>query len=104
MKKAKHLLAFLLTAALCLALVACGSPKGNSDSAGAGNNAVSDSTSGNTDAQPVEVVVFAAASMEASLTEIADLYKEVAPNVTLIFTFESSGTLRTQIKEGARCV
>ena len=51
----------------------------------------------------MEVIVFAAASMEATLTEIADLYKEVAPNVTLTFTFDSSGTLKTQIEEGAPC-
>ena len=47
--------------------------------------------------------MFAAASLEATLTEIADLYKEVAPEVTLTFSFESSGTLRTQIIEGAVC-
>ena len=47
--------------------------------------------------------MFAAASLEATLTEIADLYKEVAPEVTLTFSFESSGTLRTQIIEGAAC-
>ena len=46
-------------------------------------------------------MVFAAASMEATLTEIAELYKEVAPWVTLTFTFDSSGTLKTQIEEGA---
>lgn len=40
------------------------------------------------------------ASMEATLTEIAELYKEVAPWVTLTFTFDSSGTLKTQIEEG----
>ena len=41
--------------------------------------------------------------MEATLTQIADLYKEVAPNVKLTFTFDSSGTLKTQIEEGAVC-
>ena len=51
----------------------------------------------------MEVVVFAAASMEATLTQIADLYKEVAPNVKLTFTFDSSGTLKTQIEEDAVC-
>lgn len=54
-------------------------------------------------AEPVELVVFAAASMTETLTEIADLYKEVAPNVTLTYTFDSSGTLKTQIQEGAEC-
>lgn len=31
------------------------------------------------------------------------MYKEVAPNVTLTFNFDSSGTLVTQIEEGADC-
>ena len=53
--------------------------------------------------EPVELVVFAAASMTETLTEIADLYKEVAPNVTLVYNFDSSGTLKTQIQEGADC-
>lgn len=52
-------------------------------------------------AEPVELIVFAAASMTESLTKIADLYKAVAPNVTLTFNFASSGTLKTQIQEGA---
>ncbi len=57
-----------------------------------------------TDAEEnIEIVVFAAASMTETLTEIAELYKEVAPNVTLTFNFDSSGTLKTQIEEGAVC-
>ena len=50
-----------------------------------------------------EVIVFAAASMTETLTEIADLYKAAQPDVDLIFNFDSSGTLKTQIQEGARC-
>ncbi len=49
-----------------------------------------------------ELVVFAAASMTESLTQIAELYKAVAPDVTLVFNFDSSGTLQTQIEEGAQ--
>lgn len=52
---------------------------------------------------PVELTVFAAASMTETLTEIQALYKDAAPNVTLIFNFDSSGTLKTQIEEGADC-
>ena len=53
--------------------------------------------------EEVELVVFAAASMTETLTEIAELYKEVAPNVTVTYNFDSSGTLKTQIQEGADC-
>jgi len=55
------------------------------------------------DAEEVELIVFAAASMTETLEEIAKLYKEVAPNVTLVYNFDSSGTLKTQIEEGADC-
>ncbi len=54
-------------------------------------------------AEPVELIVFAAASMTESLTQIAEMYKTVAPNVNLIYNFDSSGTLKTQIEEGADC-
>jgi molybdate transport system substrate-binding protein len=49
------------------------------------------------------VVVFAAASMTESLNEIAGLYKKVAPDVEIVYNFDSSGTLKTQIQEGADC-
>lgn len=52
-------------------------------------------------AEPVELFVSAAASLTDVLAEIAESYKAVAPNVTLTFTFDSSGTLQTQIEEGA---
>ncbi len=55
------------------------------------------------DAEPVELVVFAAASMTETLGEIAEMYKEVAPGVTLTFNFDSSGTLKTQIENDAEC-
>jgi molybdate transport system substrate-binding protein len=45
--------------------------------------------------------VFAAASLTEALTEIADLYKKTAPNVKIYFNFDSSGTLQTQIENGA---
>jgi len=50
-----------------------------------------------------EVVVFAAASMTETLKEISGLYAKVAPNVKLVFNFDSSGTLKTQIQQGAAC-
>ena len=53
--------------------------------------------------EPVEVIVFAAASMTETLTEIGNAYMEENPEVTLIFNFDSSGTLKTQIQEGADC-
>ncbi len=54
-------------------------------------------------AEQTEIMVFAAASMTETLTEIGDLYEADHPEVKLIFNFESSGTLKTQIQEGADC-
>ena len=90
----KKVLAGLLAAAMVLSLAACGS----SDK---GTTAAAPETTA--PAEEVEVIVFAAASMTETLTEIADMYKEAAPNVTLTFNFDSSGTLKTQIQEGADC-
>ncbi|MEY8388632.1 molybdate ABC transporter substrate-binding protein [Oscillospiraceae bacterium 38-13] len=50
-----------------------------------------------------ELVVFAAASLQETLTEIGELYQRDRPGVTLVFNFDSSGTLSTQIAEGAAC-
>ena len=55
------------------------------------------------EAEPVELIVFAAASMTETLTEIKDMYEEANPGVTLIYNLDSSGTLKTQIQEGADC-
>ena len=49
------------------------------------------------------VTVFAAASMTESMNEIAELYKKVAPDVSVVYNFDSSGTLKTQIQAGAEC-
>jgi molybdate transport system substrate-binding protein len=53
--------------------------------------------------QSAELVVFAAASMTETMEQIAELYKKKAPNVKLTYNFDSSGTLKTQIQEGAEC-
>ncbi len=61
------------------------------------------SACGGETAQDVEVTVFAAASMTENLTEIKTTYEKDHPGVTLTFNFDSSGTLLTQIQEGADC-
>lgn len=118
----KKLLASLLACALGISLAACGSSSISSSTEDTEAAAAADETEAadtaseeeTTEAEEpaeetadtaenVEVVVFAAASMTETLTEISEMYKEVAPNVTLTFNFDSSGTLKTQIQEGAAC-
>lgn len=47
--------------------------------------------------------VFAAASMTESLEELKAVFEEENPDLNLVFNFDSSGTLKTQISEGADC-
>jgi molybdate transport system substrate-binding protein len=54
-----------------------------------------------TDAPKAELLVSAAASLTDVMPKIAEEYAKVAANVTLTFTYGASGTLQTQIEEGA---
>lgn len=96
--------AFALAAAFALAfsLAGCGgasSAASPSSAVSAGSGAASASQA-ETGGEPVELTVFAAASLTETLNQIAEDCKTVAPNVTLTFNFDSSGTLKTQIQEG----
>ena len=53
--------------------------------------------------ESVELIVFAAASMTETLTELGNQYMAENENVTIVFNFDSSGTLKTQIQEGSDC-
>ena len=50
-----------------------------------------------------EVYAFIAASLSNSMKEIQKDFNELYPNVTIYYSADSSGTLQTQIEEGARC-
>ena len=54
-------------------------------------------------AEPVELIVFAAASMTETLTQLGEQYMADHPEMSIVFNFDSSGTLKTQIQEGADC-
>lgn len=76
--------------------------------AGCSGNASDDSSSSApasaaSEADQVELVIFAAASMTETLTELSNAYMEENPNVDVVLNFDSSGTLKTQIQEGADC-
>ena len=49
------------------------------------------------------LTVFAAASMQYSLEKISSIYTNLNPDVEIVYNFDSSGTLKTQIIEGADC-
>lgn len=82
-------------AAAALGLAACG---GNSASTDGGNGSASKD-----DAKKSAIVVFAAASMTESLTRAGDQFAAANDQYELSFNYDSSGTLKTQIQEGADC-
>lgn len=92
----KKFLALVLALVLAFALVGCGSTVTEP-------SASPSAASAEPSAAPVELTVFAAASMTETLDQVIELYKAVAPNVTITPTYDSSGTLMTQISEGAVC-
>ena len=80
---------------LLLALSACGTaPAAEEEAASSAETAA---------AEPVTLQVFAAASMTETLDAIIAQYEEENPGVTIVPTYDSSGTLKTQIQEGAEC-
>ena len=99
--KRRALILGSLALSLSLLLSACGGTAASSQasSAPASSAAASSEASG----ESVQLTVFAAASLTETLNEISEQYKTVAPNVELVFNFDSSGTLKTQIEEGADC-
>ena len=102
MKHAK-LLALLLAGVLAASLTACGSTGGGS-SAAPDSSAPSSAVSEPDGQEPTgEIIVFAAASMTETLNEIKTTYEAAHPGVTITYNFDSSGTLKTQIEEGADC-
>jgi len=101
----KKTIALLLVFAMALALCACsGAASSAAPAASSAAPASSEPASSETAqpaAEPVELIVFAAASMQETLTELGEAYTAANPAVTIVYNFDSSGTLKTQIQEGA---
>ena len=81
-------------------LTACGGSSSSTASSIASSAAASSEAASG---ESVELIVFAAASLTETLNAIAETYSAENPGVTFSFNFDSSGTLKTQIQEGADC-
>ena len=105
MKKLTALLT-VLSMLLCL-LAGCGNAKTEAPAATAAPAPAATAAPAVPATEPapekVELIVFAAASMTETLTMLGDQYMADHPEVTIVFNFDSSGTLKTQIQEGADC-
>ena len=94
----KKYLSLLLSLSLVLALSACGAKNETaSQPAEAEEKAPAEAL------ETAEISVFAAASMQESLDAAIQLYEAANPNVSVVTTYDSSGTLLKQIQEGAVC-
>lgn len=90
MKKRSKAIAALLALAVSMTACLTGCGRTNTDT--------------NADAsEKTELVVFAAASMTETLNQIKTDYEAQYKDITLTYNFDSSGTLKTQIQEGAIC-
>lgn len=107
----KKVLSLMLAGAMVLSMTACGSQNtdqgaANDTSAKAEQSDSSEAAKENSDSEELEstqITVFAAASLENALNEVIKKYNETQPNVTIIPSYDSSGTLLAQIEEGAAC-
>ncbi len=125
MKIKTKLLSLALAAAMVLSMAACGGSNTSSNqssnannsqqtsSSASDNNTKTDSSSssgssgsGSTASVPKAegtIYVSAAASMTESLDKVIADFKAANPNVDIVATYDSSGTLKTQIQAGSPC-
>ena len=109
----------LLMAAMALSLAACGSSNSTDSSSKSSSKAESTSaSSASSEAESASsakstadgevfddttVTVFAAKSLNSVMETLISEYNKTQPNVKLVGSYDSSGTLMTQIEEGASC-
>lgn len=104
----KKVISLMLVAAMGLFLAACRNT--NTDQGASTDTSAAEQTDAS-EAAPesadqldsTTITVFAAASLENALNEVIEKYNESQPNVTVVPSYDSSGTLLAQIEEGAAC-
>ena len=99
----QKLTALLLTLVMAGSLTACGGAAGSTPASSAAEPAAPEETAPAGTGLSGEIIVFAAASMTETLTQLKDTFEAANPGVTVTCNFDSSGTLKTQIEEGADC-
>ena len=97
-KLGMKLAAVSLVLAMAAGLVACGA-KNEAEPETVEN----EETKREEEAEPVEIQVFIAASLNTVMTELAKEYQKDHPDVKITYNADSSGTLLTQIEEGYEC-
>ena len=115
----KKTVSILLMAAMALSLAACGfsnstdfssksSSKAESTSASSASSEAESASSAKSTADgevfdDTTVTVFAAKSLNSVMETLISEYNKTQPNVKLVGSYDSSGTLMEQIEQGAAC-
>lgn len=105
----KKLFVIGLAAMMVFAMTACGSSNSGSTStsgstsSSASSTAEESSSSASGDKASGTVYVSAAASMTESLDKVIKEFEKENPDCTVTPTYDSSGTLKTQIQQGSPC-
>ena len=101
----KKMMAVIMTGIMAVSAAGCGGSAGGAEEKQAGTERTKEAEAqeesdvlGDT-----EIQVFIAASLNTAMTDLAEKYKEIQPNVKVTFNADSSGTLLTQIQEGYEC-
>ena len=85
----KKAVGLAVMAAMAVGLIGCGGQQEGPKSTG--------------EKEKVHLTVFAAASMTETLNQLKTEYEKQHPDVEITFNFDSSGTLKKQIQNGAEC-
>lgn len=85
----KKAVGLAIMAAMAVGLIGCGGQQEGPKATG--------------EKEKVHLTVFAAASMTETLNQIKTEYEKQHPDVEITFNYDSSGTLKKQIQNGAEC-
>lgn len=90
----KRVLAAMLAGVMVLGLAGCG---------GSSDDKKEDKESDGEQFEDTTITIFAAKSLNGVVDELIAMYNEEQPNVEVVASYDSSGTLMEQIEQGAAC-
>lgn len=101
----QNCLAVMLVLTLAAGVTGCGGKAGNPSKGPEAGETIEGAGSGESKEAltETEIQVFIAASLNRVMTDLAERYQKMHPEVKIVFHADSSGTLLTQIQEGYEC-
>ena len=101
----KRVLAAMLAGVMVLGLAGCGgsSDDKKEDAKTEDTAKDEDKESDGEQFEDTTITVFAAKSLNGVVDELIAMYNEEQPNVEVVASYDSSGTLMEQIEQGAAC-